>query len=175
MATLKDVYLAEKEIGFFPGWSEPESETDYIWFEAPLEIGGVTETGLVLHGGCFVNRPNCHVSFELRISRQAGRRCIPIERVDWRAIDGGHSNPRRPRSDWSGRRVSETHLHDFALNWAEAEQRMRLGGLRTAREINSPLQSFNEVRSYAGKRFNINNIEVVTEPGWVYDLFSGMA
>lgn len=175
MATVKDIYEAEKQIGYFPGWSAPEAETDYSWFDAPLEIGGVTETGLVLHGGCFPHRPNCHVSLELRISKQSGRRCIPLERVDWRALDGGHSNPRRPRSEWAGRRVSETHLHDFWLNWVENEQRMRLGGLRTAREIGSGLQDFTELRSYVGKRFNIKNIDIVSEPNWGYDFFSGWA
>jgi hypothetical protein len=116
MASVKEIFEANKTIGFFPGWSEPEVETSYIWFDAPIEIDGVTETGLVLHGGCFANRPDCHLSFELRIARSAGRRCIPIERLDWRSLEGGHTNRRKPRSNWSGRRVSETHLHDFWLN-----------------------------------------------------------
>lgn len=172
MATIKDIFEAEKTIGFFPGWSEPEAETDYIWFDAPIEIHGVTETGLVLHGGCLSKRPDVHVSFELRLSKSPGRRCLPIERVDWRALDGGHSNPRRPKSEWSGKRVSETHLHDFWLNWSEAEARMRLGGLQIAREIEEDVESIEKLILFVGKRLKINNINVVDRPPWVYDLFS---
>lgn len=173
MASVKEIFLADKAIGFFPGWSRPEAETDYIWFDAPIEIGGVAETGLVLHGGCFAHRPDCHVSLELRIARTPGRHCIPIERFDWRSLEGGHSNPRKPRSEWSGRRVSETHLHDFWLNWSEAEQRMRLGGLTMAREIQENVQTFQDVRAFVGNRLRINNIDVVQAPEWAYDLFSG--
>ncbi len=173
MASIKDIFEAEKSIGYFPGWSAPELETDYIWFDAPIEIGGVTETGLVLHGGCFANRPNVHVSFELRIARTPGRHCIPIERFDWRSLEGGHSNPRQPPSEWSGKIVSETHLHDFYLNWSERNDRMRRGGLRVAREIEEEIQDFAGVRVFAGKRLRINNIDVVEEPDWVYDLFAG--
>lgn len=173
MATVKDIYLAEKSIGYFPGWSKPESETDYIWFDAPIEIGGISETGLVLHGGCFAHRHNCNVSFELRISKGIGRQRIPIERLDWRAIEGGHSNPRKPKSEWSGKRVSDTHLHDFWLNWSESEQRMRLGGLSVARELEDIISDFTEVRTFVGKRLKINNIDIVSEPDWVYDFFLG--
>lgn len=172
MATIKDIVLADKAIGFFPGWSKPEAETDYIWFDAPIEIEGVAETGLVLHGGCFAHRPDCHVSLELRISKTPGRKCQPIERLDWRSLEGGHSNPRRPKSQWAGRRMPETHLHDFWLNWSDAEQRMRRGGLSIAREVEEELQSFVEVRDFFGKHLKINNIEVVKEPDWVYDFFT---
>lgn len=173
MVSVKDIFLADKQIGHFPGWSIPEDETDYIWFNAPIEIGGVTETGLVLHGGCFAHRPDCHVTFELHISRSPARRCLPIDRLDWMSLEGGHSNQRKPRSEWSGRRVSATHLHDFWLNWSETEQRLRNGGLGVAREVDEPIQSFIEARDFFGKRLRIKNMDVVLEPKWVYDFFSG--
>lgn len=173
MATLRDIFEAEKELGLFPGWSSPEEETGYIWFDAPIEIDGVTETGLVMHGGCLAHRPDCHVTFELRIARTPGRRCVPIDRLDWRSLEGGHSNPRKPRSQWSGRRVSDTHIHDFWLNWSEAEQRMRGGGLSIAREIDELVQTFEDALVHTGNRLRINNIGIVERPPWVYDLFSG--
>lgn len=175
MASLKEIFEAEKEIGFFPGWSEPETETDYIWFDAPIEIGGVTETGLVLHGGCYAHRPDMNISFELRIAKTPGRRCMPIERFDWRSIEGGHSNLRGPKSEWSGRRTSDTHLHDFWMNWIEDEQRMRKGGVPFARDIDEELEDFAQVRGFVGNRLRIKNIDVVAEPDWVYDLFIGGA
>jgi hypothetical protein len=171
MATLRDIYLADKRIGFFPGRAKPEVETDYIWFDAPIEIGGVSETGLVLHGGCYAHRPDVNVSFELRISRSPGKHSVPIERFDWRDLKGGHTNPRKPRSQWSGRRVGDTHLHEFELNWSETEQRLRAGGLVFARDVDQIPQTFEEVRDLVGKRLRINNIDVVSRPDWVYDLF----
>jgi hypothetical protein len=40
MNPLQSLAQDEKTISYFPGWSEPEDETDYIWFDAPIEIGG---------------------------------------------------------------------------------------------------------------------------------------
>lgn len=55
-----------KAIAQFPGWSEPEPETGYCWFNAPLMIAGVIEQGLVLHGGFIKHVPDANVFFELR-------------------------------------------------------------------------------------------------------------
>lgn len=133
----------------------------------------VTETGLVLHGGCYHDRPDCHVTFELRISKSPGKRCLPMERIDWRSLDGGHSNIRGPQSEWSGKRVSKTHCHAFDLNWSGQPERLQKRGLTVAREIDEEtLNSFEDVRSYAGNRFRINSIDVVHRPGWEYTLFN---
>lgn len=48
---------------------------------------------------------------------------------------------------------------------------MREGGLRVAREIEEALENFAEVRTFVGNRLRINNIGVVLEPNWEYDLF----
>ena len=50
---------------------------------------------------------------------------------------------------------------------------MRMGGLDVAREIEEDIQDFATVRSYVGNRLRIKNIDVVSEPEWVYDFFSG--
>ncbi|MCB1466096.1 MAG: hypothetical protein KDK08_02830 [Rhizobiaceae bacterium] len=173
MAILREIYEAEKEIGYFPGWSKPEEETDYVWFDAPLEIGGVAETGLVIHGGCYAHRPDVNLTFELRIASQPGRRCIPLERLDWKSLEGGHSNKRKRCNRLAGRRVSDTHLHDFYLNWMDAEQRMQSGNLVCARDLDENLATFEDVREFAGNRLRINNIDVVSRPPWEYDFFAG--
>ena len=159
-----------KAISAFSGWSAPEAETGYIWFDAPLEIGGVTERGFVLHGGSYIDKPESHVSFEMRVSRSPGRRCVPLARIDWRSLQGGHTNPRVGGSDWSGIRVGNTHFHTFELNWSPESGRMRRGGLRQAMEIDQEPQSFTELRDFVGNRFKINNMNVVTEPPWEYRL-----
>jgi hypothetical protein len=39
-------------------------------------------------------------------------------------------------------------------------------------QIDDDLQTFEQVRSFVGKHFRINNIEIVTPPEWEYDLLS---
>ncbi len=160
-----------KTISVFPGWSAPEKETGYMWFDVPLEIDGITVAGLNLHGGCYERHPQKHVTFELRIGRSPGRKCLPLIRMCWRSLQGGHSNPRLGTSEWAGIRVSDTHLHSFELNWLPEEVRMRGQNLRIAREIDEQLDTFSAVKRFVGINFNINNIDLVTNPNWVYDLF----
>jgi hypothetical protein len=170
MDPLPTLAAAEKRISFFPGWSAPEPETGYIWFDAPMEIGGVTERGFILHGGCLVDKPDRHLVFEVRISKVPGRRCIPLMRFEWRSLKGGHTNPRCSGEEWSAKRVGPTHLHPFDLNWMPSLKRMRWAKLRAAVDIAEDLQTFNAVRDFVGDRFRINNLSIVKEPPWDYRL-----
>lgn len=162
---------ARKAIAQFPGWSEPEPETGYCWFNAPLMIAGVVEQGFVLHGGFLKRIRDANVTFELQVSRPGIRRKVPLARVDWRAVRGGHSNPRRKGSPVSGKRVGPSHHHAFDLNWVEAERRMRFGNLPMADDIDQGIQSFEALRLAVGNLFRINNLDVVPPPKWEYDLF----
>lgn len=170
MLTLDAIFGSQKAISVFAGWSPPEPETGYSWFDAPLEIGGVTEAGLFLHAGCYWNRPEIHVSFELRIGKTATTPHLPLERLDWRSLQGGHTNRRIGSSEWAGRRVSSTHLHAFELNWVASEGRMRRSALPLAMEIPEQLQSFEDLRTFVGIRFRISNINLVTRPKWEHIL-----
>jgi len=159
---------AWKTISVFPGWSEPEDGTSYMWFDVPLEIEGVTEAGFVLHGGCYKDHPDCHVTFEIRVQKSVAGRKIPLSRLDWKSLSGGHTNPRKGESEWSGKRLANTHFHSFDLNWLPDERRMRGAALTLAMEINPPLVDFAAVRAYAGIVFKIANMKVVTIPTWQY-------
>jgi hypothetical protein len=170
MEPLPTLSMAEKTIPYFPGWSEPEPETSYIWFDIPLEIGGIVEPGVLLHGGCYSNRPDCHVTFELRVAKRPGRHRVPLMRVEWRSLTGGHIYPRRRGSELSGLRVPPTHFHPFEPNYHEGYGRMYGGNLRMAMRIDEELQTFEEARRFAGNLFRISNIEIVAPPGWEYSL-----
>lgn len=170
MHPLQALAEAEKTLSVFPGWSEPEGETGYLWFDAPLDVGGVTEQGFVLHGGCYRYQPDRNVTFEVRVSKIPGRRCIPLMRTCWRSLKGGHTNPLRRDHPLSGKRVGPTHVHPFHANWLPDRERMRAGNLPFAEAIGQDFQSFTIFRDYAGNRFRINNIGVVTVPNWEYRL-----
>jgi hypothetical protein len=169
--TFPSFFNSLKALSSFPGWSKAEVDTGYLWFDSTLEIAGVTEEGLVFHGGCYQQHPDMHVVFELRAASPGNKRRIPLARVDWRSRNGGHTNSRRSGSPVSGLRVGETHFHAFDLNWLEAEGRMRNGNLPQAREIEEDIQTFESLRDSAGKLFRINNMHIVERPPWVYELF----
>jgi hypothetical protein len=169
---LQDLFHSPKLISAFPGWASPEVETGYSWFDAPLEIDGVTEVGFVLHGGCYPSQPSCNVVLELRIARIPGRKRIPLARFEWRSLDGGHTNPVRKGLPHSGKRVAATHLHPFQLNYSTTEGRMKLGALRIAVDVEPEPADFNACLAFVGNDFRINNMNLVAEPNWRYDLFS---
>lgn len=157
-----------KNIVSFPGWSPPEKGDGYMRFSVPLEIGGIVQEGFTLQGGCYRDHPDRHVTFQLCLLTK--RRTVPLERLDWRSLQGGHTNPRGRSSEWAGRRVSKTHLHAFELNWVAQEQRMRAGNLPLAMEISEELQTFEQLLQFTGKRFRIKNMEIVATPEWEYKL-----
>lgn len=162
----------EKSLARFPGWSDPEPETDYIWFNAPVEVGGFVEAGLQLHGGTISTIPNQHVVFELQAYVPGYSKRKAVMRAEWRSLTGGHTSPRRSGVATSGERVGDTHLHPFDLNWSATERRMRRGNLRQAIAFGQEFQSFESFRDGVGIHFGISNIDIVLPPPWVYDLYA---
>ncbi|WP_158287914.1 hypothetical protein [Falsiroseomonas bella] len=161
---------AEKRIPIEPTWSPPDADTEYCWIDAPLEIGGSVEPGLILHVGFLRYRPDCNVTFEVRVSTNLARRRIPLMRIDWKALSGGHTNQPRHGTEWAGRRVGDTHNHAFVLNWHETQARMKRHNLPVAMPIAESLQDFSALRTYVGREFKISNIDTVPVPGWEYKL-----
>jgi hypothetical protein len=166
---LPDLFNAEKQIAFFPGWSPPEPETGYCRFAAALELNGVVEADFMLQGGTYKYHPDQHVTLELRIGKPGLKRKVPLARIDWRSLTGGHSNKRGPKVPFAGMRVGNCHVHGFEINWVDIEQRMRTD-LSQAEPLPSEIQSFESLIEYAGKLFRISNIGVVEPPDWEYRL-----
>ena len=105
--------------------------------------------------------------FDFRVSRTPGRHHISLHRLDWRALRG-HTNPRVGASAWNGKTVSDTHFHDFDINWDAAKGRFYRPRLRLAREIDPPVpQSFDEVLDWVSREFRIGNLEIIDPPPWV--------
>ena len=165
---------AEKSIAVAVRWTLPDSdEGGFIRFQVALEIDGIIEAGLFLDGGAYAQHRDVNVSFELAVVSSGRHRRLPLVRVEWRSLRGGHSNQRKNGCEgpWAGKRVPETHLHSFEGNWIEAKNRMRRGDLPCAEPIAEELQSFEALRAFVGRHFRINNIDVVPRPDWRYDLF----
>ena len=139
---LPELVAIDKQLSRFPGWSDPEPETSFVWFDAPIEIEGFTEAGLILHGGAYANYRDRHVVFELKGYAPGSARRKALMRSEWRSLTGGHSNPRRGDVASAGKRVGETHYHPFNLNWSETESRLRRGNLRQALKATSNNHDF---------------------------------
>lgn len=161
---------ADKAIAYFPGWSAPDSDDGYSHFQAPLSVRGITEAGLFLEGGTYPSIPDRNVTFELVLLVMGGARRVKLIRLDWRSLRDGHTNQKRYHCPDCPRRTTDTHLHSFDINWEDPPGRFRGPKLPCARDIPEPLQSFEELRTYVGKHFKINNIDVVSVPDWVYKL-----
>jgi hypothetical protein len=168
---LKTIFESDKQIPVAVRWTAPDADDGYIRFSVPLDIDGITDASVTLGGGAYIRVPDRHVTLELAILANDGIRRTRLARLDWKSDKGGHSNSRRCGGPWSGRRLPETHLHSFDLNWIAAQGRMRKGKLPCAEPIEQELATFEELRAFAGNYFRINNIEVVPRPEWVYDLF----
>jgi len=142
-------------------------------FQTVLDIGGITEAGLVLTGLAFADYPDRAVCFELILSAHGGYRKIPLFRLEWRSLKGGHSNQRRHgcAGPWGQKRVPATHMHTFQANWEPEKERMKRGDLPCAEPIGEEIQSFEQFRSFVGTSLNINNIGIVPRPDWRYSLF----
>ncbi len=165
---------AEKSLAAPVRWTLPDSdEGGYIRFQSAIEIDGITEAGLVLDGGTYAQHRDVNVSFELAVVNFGQHRRIPLVRLEWRSLRGGHSNQRKNGCEgaWAGKRVPETHIHTFEANWIDTKARMRRGDLPCAEPIAEELQSFEDVRAFVGRHFRINNIGIVPRPDWRYDLF----
>jgi hypothetical protein len=100
------------------------------------------------------------------VSRQPGRRSIPLSRICWRSLTG-HTNKRSigPK-ELAGRRLLPSHYHAFDLNWLPNEGRMRGVNLPLAMNLRDGLDSYEEVRDFVGEAFKISNITVIERPLW---------
>ncbi|NBC31447.1 MAG: hypothetical protein GVY13_02100 [Alphaproteobacteria bacterium] len=162
---LPTIFSASKSIVHFSGWSLSAAGSGYLRFELPLLTGDDFQPELRLRGGAYAWLPDEHVTFEMIARRQEDGKRVPLIRLDWRPLDGGHTNPRRGPPKFAGKRIVGTHLHDFDLNWIAEENRMRGRNLPLAKPVPG-LFSFEEVRDFVGMSFKIDNIGLVGVPPW---------
>jgi hypothetical protein len=153
-------------------WTPPEAD-GLTRFQTILSIDGVVEAGLTLSGVAYAREPDRHVTIELAVELVNGRRRTRLMRLDWRSLKGGHSNSRWKCSGAiAGVRVPATHLHSFDANWDDQRQWMKRGKLPCAEPVNENLLTFEDVRTFVGTSFRINNIDLVPKPPWEYNLFN---
>lgn len=150
-------------------WTTPDPRDRYMRFYTTLEIDGIVDAGLVLKGGTYADTPDRHVTFEMAIVDPVRGRDLRLTRMDWRDLKGGHSNKRK-LCRGTLRRAPETHFHDFEMNYIESEGKMKRGKLPCARAVSEDIQTFEQLRSFVGTHFRINNINIVPPPNWEYTL-----
>ncbi len=158
-----------KTIPLFTGWQTTGHEASTAWFEVALEIDGIVEPSVTLHGEARADMPDMSVGFEIYFRYPNSKRKVALARLDWKSWKGGHTNKRkRGWPEPERRRVGETHFHAFELNWHPEKKKLRRGDLPVAAEIDGELQSFESARAMAGFLLRISNIDLVTRPPWRY-------
>ena len=155
----------EKQIIGFAGWSDPDPSDRAISFLVPLDVGGVTVEGLYLRARTNEQSLDRDVLFQLELAPSGSRTRIPLIRAEWRPRAPQHKNPDQSI-------ISGSHLHPFAANWLEQEQRMRAGNLPYAVEIPPDINDFPKLLDFTGKKFRISNMASVPVPPWTMTLFS---
>ena len=173
MAILPFLALSEKRIPGSPKWGPPE-ENGYMRLTSALTIDGVVQEGLTLEMGCFKIHPEKNVILELVYRPPLKSVRVPLIRVDWRPLSGGHTNKRRFKSDdpYVPGRTERDHIHPFEMNFVHSDSRMRNANLPVATNFAIQINTFEELLNESKKMMKISNINVAPKPEWDYDLFN---
>lgn len=158
-----------KDLPPIVSWSEPDPTDGEMTIFAPLEIGNVTVGSFALRAACYVDRLESDVRFQLETGLPGQRTRLPLTRIDWRPISGGHKQPKKPDG---GKRliIKGSHFHTLEDNWLEREQRMRENNLPYAQALESDPANFQELLDLVKIRFRINNITSIGTPKWAAKL-----
>lgn len=166
-----DLVYLEKDIVGYPIWVRSDSDKHGLTLLAELEIEGVSYEKFNFRGTCLDNQPEREVLFQLEIGKPGIRTKIPLMRVDWNPLSGGHKNPKMGVPKKHRRKIIPgSHFHSFELNYLVDEERMREGNLPLAYGIEQPLQSFADLLDFVSKEFRINGIDRIMMPEWVENL-----
>jgi len=159
---LPGLMAAQKAIAGKPAWER--SNAAYFCLTASLEVDGATIPGLELRGGARQSLPDRAVRMQIQLQPPRGP-CIPLARAEWRPTSV-HTNKAVGPLELQMLRISETHIHDFDLNWLPEHGRMREGSLPVARPIRPDLQSFEDFLVFVGQAFRISNMQKIERPSW---------
>lgn len=121
--------------------------------------------GISLEGTAWVDRPDRHVGFQLKID--IGGKDYRIARVDWR--------PRSPHTNKLGPlhlrgKTVETSIHDFAENAALGLELMLSLNLPIAKPIEPEPADFNELLHYIRGNLRLENASDIPTPPWSQQL-----
>jgi len=147
------------------GWSPPDAIDNVLSLYVPLSIGGVTVGSFALRGTCYADQPDRAVMFQLETGLHGQRTRLPLARIDWRPISGGHKNPSKGVSR-KGSFIVGSHLHPLHSNWIEALGRMRESNLPVAEALPSEPANYWELLDLVRILFRINGIDALPEPEW---------
>jgi hypothetical protein len=150
-------------------WSSPDTVDGEMSILAPLTIGGVTVGAFALRATCNVARPDCDVMFQLETGIPGQRTRLPLARIDWRPLSGGHKQPKRPGSRKRDFIVG-SHFHALQDNWVEADQRMKEINLPWGQPLDPEPATYMELLDLVRNLFRFNDISGIGIPEWAAKL-----
>ena len=150
------------------GWIERDS--DNLALTSPLEIDGVAIEGLRFRLTAMRSMPveavTCQLEYHER--KNVGG---PFCRIDWKPAHT-HDNLANGPPELKHRRfVSESHHHQFEVNWEYAASMVRRGSLPIAVPFDYEPTSFAELLEFLEKELRISSLRSVPSPPWQAGLF----
>lgn len=147
------------------GWSRPDPLDGEMSIYAPLEIGGVTVGAFALRATCNVERPDTDVMLQLETGLPGDRTKLPLCRIDWRPLSGGHKQPKQP-GNRKRKFISGSHLHTFLDNWHAEEERMIGTNLPWAQQLAPEPSDIYGLLDLAQNLFRIKDLSRIGIPEW---------
>ena len=167
VSALTTFLAADKALSAPVHWTDTDGD---LRFTATLEIGGITEEGLLLFGRATASMPDAAVTLGLRWTGAPGR-YRHFDRLDWRPVDA-HTNKGVGPVHLRFRLIEGTHHHRLGQNAA-----LEMGLLRAMAE-NLPIAepvlpepvSWEAFLAIAAQRWRIHDLVNTPYPPWQYGL-----
>ena len=122
---LERIWNSDKDLSIEPVWQR-RTQGEYVRLVSPVEIGGITEQGLLFTASAHVYRPDGYVTFQLEYASVHSRRGHPFVRFEWKP-KSPHNNKGIGPPEYQHMIIKGTHVHPFDLNWEHSEDKVRKG------------------------------------------------
>lgn len=86
-------------------------------------------------------------------------------RIEWRPLKP-HDNKGLGPEEFRMRKITESHIHPFDLNWEHSPPQVRRGNLPIAVPICEAIDSYEEALAFVEKEFRIKGVVGLPAPPW---------
>lgn len=141
-----------------------------LTFEARIVIESAMPRGLWFRSHVWPQYPDSAM-FQMECDLPENRSHLPLYRLEWRPFNthmNGNCGPKELHGLFLDSGV--THEHSCLDNVAGGEDRIRAGGVQTARQIDPDFQSFLEALNYACDKLKITNREDIPSPSTQFEM-----
>lgn len=159
---LPEIVGADKDLSGVQIWIA--KEPNQLSLVSPLEVDGVTLSGVQLRMRAIKDLPDRAVMIQLEYNPPRGR-SERLIRIEWRPLTPHVNNGRAP-DPYKFTTIAGSHVHLFEHNYIVAADRMVRHNLPHAIPLEPEPENFIELLEFAGKILKISNLHRVEMPEW---------